>query len=121
MLHAVDQDDRLVFDDPVDDPIRPAARRMQALELTDERFAAMRVVRQRPEDGLQSGKADLAGKPIQVTETLRRDLDFVHEERSDPVAQRHPLSVLSLYPVGVLREVGLAFGERKRLAHRSES
>jgi hypothetical protein len=35
---------------------------------------------------------DLAGKPIQVSETLRCDLDLVHEYGSDLVAQRYPLA-----------------------------
>lgn len=66
---------------------------MQALELTYEGFAqSMRVLRQGPEDGLQGGVPDLAGKPIQVSETLRCDLDLVHEYGSDLVAQRYPLA-----------------------------
>jgi hypothetical protein len=56
MLHTVDQNDLLVFEDLVDDAVATAAGGPKCFEFTDERLAEPgRVLSDRPEDGPQCG------------------------------------------------------------------
>jgi hypothetical protein len=60
VLHAVDQNDLVVFKDLVDDAVVTTSRRPQALRFTNQRLAEpVRVFSDRPEDGLQGGVAHL--------------------------------------------------------------
>jgi len=88
VLHAVDQNNLLVFEDFVDDAVVASARRPEALELADERPAkAVRVVSDRSEDGLQASVSHLLRELVEMTETLSRDLDLVHATTSDVVLE----------------------------------
>jgi len=93
----MDQDDLLVFEDLVDDAIVASSRRPQTLEFTNQRLAeTVRVLSDRPEDGLQCGVAHLLRKLVEMTETLSRDLNLVHPATSDVVLETHSLALLSV-------------------------
>ncbi len=97
MLHAVDQNDLLVFEDLVDDAVVTAPRRPKALEFTNQRLAeSVRILSDRSEDGLQCSVAHLLRELVEMTKTLSRDLDFVHAATSDVVPETHPLALLSI-------------------------
>jgi len=54
MLHTVDQNNLLIFEDLVDDAVVTAAGRPETLEFADQRPAQpIRVLSDRSEDGLQ--------------------------------------------------------------------
>jgi hypothetical protein len=92
-LDAVDQDDLFVFNDFVDDPIIAAPRRLEPGELANQRLAQpLRVVGDRPEDGLKGGMANLLGKPVEMTQALGCDLDLVHPPALGVISQGEPLT-----------------------------
>jgi hypothetical protein len=97
MLHTVDQNDLVVVEDLVDDAIVTAARRPESFDFTDHRLAdPIRVVRNRPEDGLKSSVPHLVRELVETTETLSGDLDLVHAATSDVVLEPHTLALLSI-------------------------
>jgi hypothetical protein len=97
MLHAVAQNDLIVFQDLIDDVIVAAPRRPKAVEFTDQWLAEpTRVAGDRSEDGLQRSVPYLLREPVEMTETLSRDLDLVHDATSDVVSERQPLALLSV-------------------------
>lgn len=96
-VHAVDQSDPVVFKDLVDDAVVAASCRPETLEFTDQRLAEpTRSVSDRTEDGLQCGVSHLLREPVEMTETLSRDLDFIHSAASDVVLETQPLALLSV-------------------------
>jgi hypothetical protein len=98
-LHAVDQNNLLVFEDFVDDAVVASSRRPQTLELTDQWLAEpVRVLSDRSEDGFQCSVAHLVRKSVEMKEALSRDLDFVHAAASDVVLETQPLALLSVTP-----------------------
>jgi hypothetical protein len=67
---------------------------METLELADQWFPEpLRVLGDRPEDGREGGVPDLVREPVEVAQTLRGDLDPVHEVASDVIAERKPLAL----------------------------
>jgi hypothetical protein len=97
VLHAVDQNNLLVFEDLVDDSVVATSRRPQALEFTNEWLAEpVRVLGDRTEDGLQRGDTHLLRKLVEMAETLSRDLDLVHSTASGVVSETHPLALFSI-------------------------
>jgi len=93
----MDQNDLVVFEDLVDDAIVATPRRPETLEFTDERLAQpVRVLGDRPENGLQRSVPHLLRKSVEMLETLSRDLNLVHPVTSDMVPERHTLALLSL-------------------------
>jgi len=97
VLHAVDQNNLLVFEDLVDDSVVATSRRPQALEFTDQRFAEpVRVLSDRTEDRLQGSVAHLLRESVEMAETLSRDLDLVHPATSDVILETNPLALLSV-------------------------
>jgi len=97
VLHTVDQNDLVVFKDLVDDAVATAARRPQALEFTDQRLAdTVRVLSDRPQDGLQRSVSHLLRKLVEMAETLSRDLDLVHAATSHVVLETQPLTLFSV-------------------------
>jgi hypothetical protein len=97
MLHAVDQNDLLVFEDLVDDAIVAPSRRPETLEFANQRLAEpIRVLRDRTEDGLQCRVSHLVRELVEMPETLSRDLDLVHAAASDVVPETHPVALFSV-------------------------
>ena len=97
MLHTVDQNDLVVFEDLVDDAVVATSRRPKTLKFASERLAEpVRVLSNRSEDRLQCSVAHLLRKSIEMTETLSRDLDLVHPATSDVVLERHTIASLSV-------------------------
>lgn len=95
MVHTVDQNELVIFEDLVDDAIVATSRRPEALEFTDQRFAEpVRVLGDRPEDRLQRGVAHILRELVEMTEPLSRDLDLVHPATSDVVLETHTLAAL---------------------------
>ena len=86
MLHSVDQNDLVIFEDLVDDAVVATPRRPETLEFSDERLAeSVRVVRNRAEDGFQCSVPYLLRELVEMAEALSRDLDPVHPATSDVV------------------------------------
>ncbi len=97
MLHTVDQNDLVVFEDLVDDAIVAASRRPKTLEFANQRLAkSVWVLSNRSEDGLQRCVAHLLGELVEMTETLGRDLNLVHAAALDVVLERQPLALFSI-------------------------
>ena len=94
VLYSVDEHDLLVFEDLVDDAVIAASCRPEILQFAYERFAEpLRVVCDRPKDGLQCRLAHLVWESVEMTETLGGDLDLVHAVASDVVAETQPLAL----------------------------
>lgn len=88
MLHSVNQNDVGLIEDLVDDPIVSASSRIEALQFADQWLPeAMWALGDRAEDRLERGVSYLVGEPVEVAETLGRDLDFVHGGVLNVVAQ----------------------------------
>ena len=99
MLNPVDQSGLIVLEEFVDDPIVPASCSAEALEFADQWFPEpLGVLGDRPEDGREGSVSNLVGQSVEVTQTLRGDLDFVHEVRSHVIAQTKPFALGSLPP-----------------------
>jgi hypothetical protein len=97
VLHSVDQDDLIVFEDLVDDAVVATPRRPQSLEFTDQRLAeSARVLSDRTEDGLQRRVAHLLREFVEMAETLSRNLDLVHPATSDVILQTHAVTFFSI-------------------------
>jgi len=96
-LHAVDQNDLVIFEDLVDDAVAATSRRPETLEISDERLAEpVRVVSDRTENGFQCSVPYLLRKSVEMTETLSRGLNLVHPATSDVVLKTQPLAFLSV-------------------------
>ncbi len=94
VLHAVDQNDPVGFENLVDGAVVATSRGSEILEFTNERLPEpVRVVSDRPEDGLQSSISYLLGEPVEMMETLRRDPNFVHSSASNVVLEPQPLAL----------------------------
>jgi hypothetical protein len=97
MVHTVDKNDLVVFEDLVDDAVVATPRRPQTLEFTSERLSEpVRVLSDRSEDRLQRSPAHFVRESFERTETLTCDLDLVHSATSDVVPERHTLGLLSV-------------------------
>ncbi len=97
MLHAVDQNDLLVFEDLIDDAVVAAAGRPETLQFYNQRYAGtVRVLGDRHEDGLQSSVAHLLEELVEMTKTPSRDLNLVHPATSDVVPETHTLALFSI-------------------------
>ncbi len=97
MLHTVDQNDLVVFEDLVDDSVVATSRRPQALEFTKEWLAEpVRVLGDRTEDGLQGSVAHLLRELVEMAEPLSSDLDLVHPATSDVILETDPLALFSV-------------------------
>jgi hypothetical protein len=97
MLHAVDQNDLLVFKDLIDNAIVATRRWPETFEFADQRFAEpMRVLSDRSEDRLQGSVAHLLGELLEMAETLGCDLDLVHPATSDVILETDPLALFSV-------------------------
>jgi hypothetical protein len=94
MLNPVDQNDLVLFEDLVDDAVVAAPCGAEALEFTYQRLPEpLGVLGDWPEDGLQGCMPHLVGKSDEVAQTLRGDLDLVHEAASDVIAETKPLAL----------------------------
>ena len=90
----MDEDDIVFFEDLVDDAIVAAPRRPEALEFADEWLTQpLGIAGNGPEDGYKCGVAYLVREMVEMTKTFRGDLNFVHREASDVIAQPQPLAV----------------------------
>jgi len=79
VLDPMNHNNLLVVNDLVDDPVVTAPRRIEPSEFADQPLAEpMRILGNRPQDGLHGGMAYLAGKPVEMAKTLGCDLDLVH-------------------------------------------
>jgi hypothetical protein len=97
MLHTVDQNHPVVFEDLVDDAIVATSRRPKTVEFANQRLPkSVRVLSDRSEDGLQRSVAHLLRELVEMTETLSRDLDLVHAAASDVVLETQPLALFSI-------------------------
>lgn len=67
-----------VFDDGVDDPVVTSTRRVQACQFISEGFAdPARVLGERAEDELDTGRRDLLRQPLEVAVSASGDLNLV--------------------------------------------
>ena len=97
MLHTVDQNDLVIFEDLVDDAIVATPRRPKTLRFPNERFTKpVWILSNRPEDRLQCSVAHLFRKSVEMPETLSRDLDLVHRATSDVILETDPLALFSV-------------------------
>lgn len=99
VLHAVDEHDRRVIIDFVDDAVVTPACRPQARELPHERLSdPTRGDREAAQDELQGSTAHLLGESTEVSEPLGRDLRLVRQRLLHviPETQALPLRRLSL-------------------------
>ena len=97
MLSAMDEHDVLFFVDLEDYPELTSSSRARPFKLASEGLpGSMRVLGDRPEDRFDDGRSNLRRKPVEVPETLRRDLDLVHE--LDVVLEPNSLAVRRLAP-----------------------
>ena len=75
-----------IFPDLVDDPVVTAPCRVEAFEFANQRLPEpLGVLSDGPEDGREGSIADFLGELVEVAQTLRGDLDFVHEVASDVI------------------------------------
>ena len=67
MLYTMNQNNLFFFEDLVDDAVVTAAGRPKPFEFTDQRlFKPVRVLNDRPEDGLQSSVPHVVGETVKV-------------------------------------------------------
>jgi hypothetical protein len=97
VLYPVDQDDSLVLEDLVDDPVVAAPGGMQSLEFPEQWLSeTLWVLRFRTQDRRKSGLSCLLRKTVQVSKTLRGDLDFIHTRFLSVVLEPKPLAASGL-------------------------
>jgi len=97
MLNAVDQDDLVVLDDLIDDPVVPASSRVQSLELSYKWLPQpVRVVCDWAENCCECCFSHVLWKPVQMSKTFGCDLDLVHVRFLCVILERKLLTASSL-------------------------
>ena len=82
----MDEDGFLVVEDLVDNAIVTAPGRVESLEFAEQWLPdPLGILSDRPEDCRQGSMTNLLGQLVEVAQTLRGDLDFVHEVASDVI------------------------------------
>jgi len=88
MLHAVDQDNPVVFHDLVDDAIVAASSRPESCQFSNERLSEpARIFRNRPQYRLERSVTYFLRESIEVPQTLSRDLDLEHVRTSEMITE----------------------------------
>lgn len=94
MLDPVDDDDLVILEDLVDDPVLAPSGGPEPFQFAEEWLAEpLRVAGDRPQDRLECGGPDLIGKAAEMPETFGCDLDLVQRTTSEVIRQPQPLAL----------------------------
>ena len=97
MLYAMDQDDLVVLDDLIDDPVVPSPSRVQSFELSQQGLPQpVRVVCDWAENRCECCLSYLLGQQVQVLKTLGCDFDLIHVRSLDMFLERQLLTASCL-------------------------
>ena len=97
MLHTVDDDDSVVLDNLVDDPVVASPSGPKTREFAEKRLAEPpRVGGDRSQDRLEGGGSHLLRQAFEMPEALWGDHYLVQPAASDVVSQAQPLTFSGL-------------------------